>query len=99
MTQTPELLTYLTDAAEPGPALRPLRVGDAVELRLRPGGTEIEAWLPRGPRLGRLPPAERQALAPLIGAGPCSLRARIAALVPRPPHAGGARIHIRVVAG
>ena len=91
----PDVLTYLTDAAETVPGQRPPSVGDAVELRPLQGGPEIEAWSDAGQRLGRLPPAERATLAGLVEA-PLPLRGRIAALVPRPRQAGTGRIHIRV---
>lgn len=98
MADRAELLTYLTGAAEPGPG-RPPRVGDAVHLRPKLGGPEIEAWSDSGGRLGRLPPAERSALAGLIDAAPGELRVSISAMVPRPLLAGMGRIHIRVTAG
>lgn len=99
MPEATELLTYLTGVAEPKPGGRSPRVGDAVHLRPLVGGPEIEAWSEGGVRLGRLPPAERDALAGLLTATPGALRARIAAMVPRPVLAGMGRIHIRVTAG
>lgn len=95
ITET-ELLTYLTDAAEPKPGQATPRVGDAIELRSSTGGRDVEAWSSNGQRLGRLPPAERDALAEVMAAGP--LQGRISALVPRPQLAGAGRIHIRVSA-
>ena len=90
----PELLTYLTDAADPVPGQSGPQVGDTVELRLRRGGQDIEAWSASGKRLGRLPPAERAALDGLMPSGAPPLRGRISAVVPRPMSSG--RIHIRV---
>lgn len=98
MPEATELLTYLTGVAEPDPGGRSPRVGDAVHLRPLVGGPEIEAWSEAGKRLGRLPPAERDALAGLVTMAPGELRARIAAMVPRPALAGMGRIHIRVTA-
>jgi len=89
-----DLLTYLTDAAEPKPGQAVPEVGDQVELRATSSGREVEAWSSSGQRLGRLPPAERDALAEMMAGGP--LHGRIAALVPRPRLAGTGRIHIRV---
>lgn len=98
MPDTAELLTYLTGTTEPGSeGLRP-RVGDAVHLRSLPGGFVVEAWSEHGSRLGRLPPAERNALAGLTGAAPADLRGQITTLVPRPLLASLDRIHIRVTA-
>jgi hypothetical protein len=57
----------------------------------------IEAWSPRqGHRLGQLPPEERDAIAPLLAPGLPPITGRIAALVPRPRHAGTGRIHVRL---
>ncbi len=92
----PEMLTYLTDAAELAPGQAGPRVGDPVELRPRHGGAEIEAWSAEGTRLGRLPPAERAALDGLLADGGRPLRGRITALVPRPRRMGFGRIHISV---
>jgi len=89
-----ELLTYLTDAAEPKPGQSTPQVGDVIELRAARGGRDVEAWSTSGQRLGRLPPAERDALAEVMADGP--LLGRISALVPRPLLAGAGRIHIRV---
>jgi len=94
---SPELLTYLTDAAEPAPGQFGPRVGDPIELRVRRGGREIEVWS-AGIRLGRLPPAERAALDGLLPQGEAALRGHISALVPRPLRIGSGRIHIRVSA-
>jgi hypothetical protein len=99
MPDEAELLTYLTGPADPSPGIRPPRVGDTVHLRPLPGSWDIEAWSDSGKRLGRLPPAERNALNDLTGANPIALRSRITALVPRPLLAGSSRIHIRVIAG
>ncbi len=99
MDEPNDLLTYLTDQADPPPdAAEAPRVGDPVELRVVRGGRDIEAWCARlGHRLGRLPPEERDAIAPLIGRpGQPPVMARISALVPRPRHAGTGRIHVRV---
>lgn len=96
MSKAPEVLTYLTEAAETAAGAAALRVGDPVELRQASSGRDVEAWLPLGRRLGRLPPAEREAVRGVFGATP--LRGHIAALVPRPLHGGGARIHIRLTA-
>jgi hypothetical protein len=92
----PEMLTYLTDAAEPAPGLPAPRVGDAIELRPRRGGRDVEAWSAAGIRLGRLPPAECAALDGLFAEGNPPLRGRITALVPRPHLLGAGRIHISV---
>lgn len=96
MPEAAGLLTYLTGVAEPEPGGRLPRVGDAVHLRRLPNGRDIEAWSDGGGRLGRLPPAERNALAGLLAVAPGELRGRITALVPRPLLAGAGRIHIRV---
>ncbi len=93
---SPELLTYLTDAAEPMAGQFGPRVGDPVELRVRGGGVEIDAWSAAGIRLGRLPPAERAALEGLMRSAAGHLRGRISAMVPRPLQLGSGRIHIRV---
>jgi hypothetical protein len=92
----PELLTYLTDAVEPMPGQCGPRVGDPVELRLRRGGAEIEAWSTGGTRLGRLPPAECAALDGLLPGSDSRLRGRVSAVVPRPLRFGSGRIHIRI---
>jgi hypothetical protein len=92
----PEMLTYLTDAAELAPGQLAPRVGDPIELRSRRGGHEIEAWSAAGIRLGRLPPAERAALEGLLVEDGRPLRGRIIALVPRPHRIGAGRIHISV---
>jgi hypothetical protein len=91
-----DLLTYLT--GEPGPDVAHPRVGDPVELRILQDGRSIEAYSAAGQRLGRLPPAERQAIAGLLPPGLASLAGQIAALVPRPQLQGAGRIHIRVSA-
>ena len=95
MSQVHDHVTYLTDAAEPGPGQPPPRVGDVVELRVLRAGQEIEAWTRFG-RLGRLPPSECAALDGLLPelAEPW----RITAVVPRPRHTGTGRIHIGVAA-
>jgi len=98
MAEQTDLVTYLTDSAEPQPGAEPPRVGDPVEFRLLGEGREIEAWSPPGRRLGRLPPTEREALAPFFEQGGRLLVGHIAALIPRPRHAGTGRIHVRVVA-
>ena len=98
MARDADPVTHLTDAVEPRPeeGLGP-RVGDPVQLRLRPGGLEIEAWSPRlGRRLGRLPPDIRDSLAGLVGDGASIVSGRVSALVPRPGWPRGARIHISV---
>jgi len=91
-----DMLTYLTDSADPAPGQLAPRVGDAVELRILRGGRDIEAWSATGIRLGRLPPAEREALDDLLQIGTPALRAHISAVVPRPLNHGNGRIHIRV---
>lgn len=91
-----ELLTYLTDAAAPVPGQFGPRVGDSVELRMLRGGRDVEAWSSAGIRLGRLPPAEREALGGLLDGGAPPLQGRISAVVPRPLLLGSGRIHIRV---
>ncbi len=95
-TIDPEMLTYLTGAAELAPGQLAPRVGDAIELRPRRGGAEIEAWSASGIRLGRLPPAERAAFEGLLVEDGRPLRGRITALVPRPRQVGAERIHISV---
>jgi hypothetical protein len=85
-------VTYLTDIAEPPPAL-----GEAVVLRLFPGGTRAEAFTAAGRRLGRLPPAECAALVALQP-GPEGLAGRVTALVPRPGLGGVARVHVALSA-
>lgn len=97
MPNASDLLTYL--AGEPEPDTESPRVGDPVELRVLQGGRAIEAFSAAGQRLGRLPPAERDALAGLLPGGRASYPGRIAALVPRPRALGAGRIHIRVSAG
>jgi hypothetical protein len=91
MTET-ELLTYLTDATEPPPCL-----GDAVVLRTRQGGADVEAFSPAGRLIGRVPPAERAALGDYLADGH-SLPGRVTALVPRPNHAGTGRVHVTLFA-
>lgn len=91
-----DMLTYLTGSAELVPGQVAPRVGDAVELRILQGGRDVEAWSSTGIRLGRLPPAEREALDDLLQNGTPALRAHISALVPRPLDHGNGRIHIRV---
>jgi hypothetical protein len=91
-----DMLTYLTDSADPAPGQIAPKVGDSVELRFRLGGRDIEAWSATGIRLGRLPPAEREALDDLLQSGTPALRAHISAVVPRPLNLGRGRIHIRV---
>lgn len=96
-----EVVTYLTDAVDPHPEDRDgLRVGHPVQLRPRPDGRTVEAWSPQHGRLGRLPPDEGEALAPLLLRGGLrdGLQARVSALVPRPGRPGGTRIHIRLAA-
>ena len=91
-----DMLTYLTDSADSAPGQLAPRVGDAVELRIRRGGRDIEAWSSTGIRLGRLPPAEREALDEILQGGPPALLAHISAVVPRRLNLGNGRIHIRV---
>ena len=91
-----DMLTYLTDSADPAPGQVGPRVGDAVELRVLRGGRDIEAWTATGIRLGRLPPAEREAFDDLLQHGIPALRAHVSAVVPRPLNQGNGRIHIRV---
>ncbi|MBK1659269.1 hypothetical protein CKO45_13590 [Paracraurococcus ruber] len=59
----------------------------------------IEAFSAAGERLGRLPPAERDALAGLIAGAGTSLPGRVTAVLPRPRGLGGGRVHISVAAG
>jgi hypothetical protein len=98
MDESNDLLTYLTDSTDPPPgAPEAPRVGDPIELRVMRGGREIEAWSARlGQRLGRLPPEERDAIAPLLVPGRPPVTGLISALVPRPLHAGTGRIHVRL---
>ncbi len=91
MTET-ELLTYLTDAAEPPPCL-----GDAVVLRTRRGASDAQAFSATGRLLGRVPPAERAALGHYLADGLC-LPGRVTALVPRPNQAGIGRVHVTLFA-
>lgn len=93
----PELLTYLTDAAEAVPGQTGFRVGDPIELRPRRGGRGIEAWSVQGIRVGQLPPAECAAFDGLLAEGARTLRGRITALVPRSHQIGTGRIHISVI--
>lgn len=97
MSRDRDVLTYLTNAAEPRPGEGALCVGDPVVLRqgLRRG--TLEAWSPAtGRKLGSLPPAESEALSDLLPDGAARLHGHIAALVPRPKLVGPGRIHIRV---
>lgn len=96
MSGDPDVLTYLTDAAEPRPGEGALCVGDPVVLRQGIRGGKLEAWLATGRRLGALPPAESEALSGLLTTGMNGLRGHIAALIPRPRLVGPGRIHIRV---
>lgn len=88
-----EHLTWLTDAADPPPA-----VGDAVEVAVAKGA-EVLAFSAAGRRLGRLPPEEGQALAALLASRGGRAPGRVSAVVPRPTGAGGGRIHLRVNMG
>ena len=85
------MLTYLTDTAEPPPA-----VGDAVVLRVL-GGNRTVAFSSAGRRLGELPRAECAVLEGLLE-GHDGLPGQVSALVPRPGLAGPARIHLRLFA-
>jgi hypothetical protein len=96
MSGDPDLLTYLTDAAEIRPGDGALCVGDPVVLRQGTRGGKLEAWSASGRRLGALPPAESAALEDLLNGGTNALRGHIAALIPRPRLMGPGRIHIRV---
>ena len=94
---SPEVLTYLTDAAEPAPGQFGPRVGDrsncasgAASGRSRSGRRAFAS--------GGFP-AERAALDGLLPQGGSALRGHISALVPRPLRIGSGRIHIRVSAG
>ena len=91
MTET-EMLTYLTEAAEPPPCL-----GDPLVLRLRQDGGEIEAFAPNGRRLGRVPPAEGAALGQWLAEGR-AMPGRVSALVPRPGRGGVGRVHVTLFA-
>ena len=95
VTAEPELLTYLTDSVQPAPGQPAPRVGDVVELRVRRGGLEVEAWSAAGTKLGRLPPSERAALEGLLPRDETPLHGHISAVVPRPLLLAGGRIHIR----
>ena len=76
----PVILTYLTEIPPPGG--HPVRAGDSVQLRpAAGGGAATEAWSECGHLLGRLPPAERSALAAFEPGQ--LLSARVAAVVPR----------------
>jgi hypothetical protein len=90
MLSEQDLVTYLTDAAEPPP-----QVGEEVVLRILRGGAELEAFTPTGRRLGRVPPAECAALGE-VTAGQERLPGHVAALVPRPGLTGPGRIHLRL---
>lgn len=95
----PDLVTFLTDAVEPRPEDRDgLRVGHPVQLRPRPDGRAVEAWSIERGRLGRLPPEDVEALAPLLATRRQPLAARVSALVPVPGCPGRSRIHIRLAA-
>lgn len=96
MSGDPDVLTYLTDAAELRPGDGALCVGDPVVLRQGIRGGKLEAWSATGRRLGALPPAESEALSGLLTADMDGLRGHIAALIPRPRLVGPGRIHIRV---
>ena len=61
-----DLRTYLTDVAGLCPSDDQPRAGDVVELRRSPDGKVMEAWLPCGRRLGRLPPADCLAVGELL---------------------------------
>ena len=94
MSHSLDLLTYLT--GEPATGVRSPQVGDTVELRLLPGGLSLQAFSAAGECLGRVPPADRDALADFRPANHGPLRGWISALVPRPGLPGAGRIHIRV---
>ncbi|MBY0333343.1 MAG: hypothetical protein K2X49_21985 [Acetobacteraceae bacterium] len=97
MTQGGELVTYLTEAVDPRPDDRDgLRAGHPVLLRAHPENPVVEAWSARLGRLGRLPAAEGEALAPLLRDGRMAMIGTVSALVPRPGRRGGTRIHIRL---
>ena len=91
------MVTYLTEAVDPRPeAWDGVRVGHPVRLRTREDGRTVEAWSPQRGRLGRLPAAEGEALAPLLRTGQATVTGRVSALVPRSGSLGGTRIHIRL---
>lgn len=97
MSGDPDVLTYLTDAADPRPGEGALCVGDPVVLRQDARGGRLEAWsAATGRKLGSLPPAESAALSGLLTDGADRLRGHIAALIPRPRLMGTGRIHILV---
>ena len=97
MSGDPDVLTYLTDAADPRPGEGALCVGDPVVLRHDTRGGRLEAWsAATGRKLGSLPPAESAALSGLLANGADRLRGHIAALIPRPRMTGTGRIHILV---
>jgi hypothetical protein len=91
-----DLRTYLTDVAGLCPSDDQPRAGDVVELRRSPDGKVMEAWLPCGRRLGRLPPADCLAVGELLAERASSMPAEITAIVPRP---GGVadRIHVELL--
>ncbi len=91
MTNT-EILTYLTNAAEPPP-----RLGEPLLLRMRAGGGQVEAFSPAGRRLGQVPRAECAGLDERLLAGQ-ALPGRVTALVPRPGRGGAGRVHVTVFA-
>ncbi|MBX9698860.1 MAG: hypothetical protein K2X74_05460 [Acetobacteraceae bacterium] len=91
------MVTYLTEAVDPRPeAGDGLRVGHPIRLRVAPQGPVVEAWSPEHGRLGRLPPPEGEALAPLLRTGLTTVTGWVSALVPRSGSLGGTRIHIRL---
>ena len=96
MSGDPDVLTYLTDAAEPRPGEGALCVGDPVVVRQGLRAGKLEAWSATGRRLGSLPPAESEVLSGLLTDGADRLRGHIAALIPRPRSLGPGRIHILV---
>ena len=83
-----EMLTYLTDSADPPPHL-----GEGLVLRIRPGSAEVHAYSDAGRRLGKVPPAEYAALGPLPMGGE-GMAGRVTTLVPRPGRAGCGRVHV-----
>lgn len=95
----PTILTYLTATGHTGGHTP--RAGDRVHLRpaagaRAAGAAAAEAWSECGHLLGRLPPAERSALAAFDAAR--LLSARVAAVVPRPGPVRSDRVILQVEA-
>lgn len=92
----PVILTYLKEAPPPGG--HPVRAGDSVQLRpaAAAAAAATEAWSECGYLLGRLPPAERSALA-VFEPGQL-LSARVAAVMPRSGQVRSDRVILQVEA-